>query len=264
MPPARRATRQAQWHSDATIYRDLIEMMLRFPKPLIAAVSGPAMAGGRAWCWPAISCWPPAKPSFGLPEPRRGLVAGMVAPLLAFRIGAGRAGYLLLSAQARSPPPKSIASACIMNSWHADHLWPRANELAGQCASLRAGSFAAHQADAQRNDRRESDHAAHRRRRRRAPRPAPPKRPPRVWRRFWKSASRNGPDRRAREVGRRSSANRLGFLPSAIAGGRQSIAQFEVYFFVAASRIGRRHAVGRLSRAGWIATARESRPTVMR
>src|ERR1700682_2686512 len=36
----------AQWHLDAVAYRDLIETMLRFPKPLIAAVGGPAMAGG--------------------------------------------------------------------------------------------------------------------------------------------------------------------------------------------------------------------------
>lgn len=33
---------------------------------------------------------------FGLPEPQRGIVAGIVAPLLAFRIGAGPAARLLL------------------------------------------------------------------------------------------------------------------------------------------------------------------------
>ena len=37
---------QARWHEDAVAYRDLIEKMLRFPKPIIAAVNGPAMAGG--------------------------------------------------------------------------------------------------------------------------------------------------------------------------------------------------------------------------
>ena len=30
--------------------------------------------------------------TFGLPEPKRGVVAGMVAPLLTFRLGAGHAG----------------------------------------------------------------------------------------------------------------------------------------------------------------------------
>ena len=34
------------WESDARIYLDVIETMLRFPKPIIAAVNGPAIAGG--------------------------------------------------------------------------------------------------------------------------------------------------------------------------------------------------------------------------
>lgn len=37
-----------QWHADSVQYRDLIEQMLRFPKPIIAAVNGPAVAGGVA------------------------------------------------------------------------------------------------------------------------------------------------------------------------------------------------------------------------
>jgi len=72
--------------------------------------------------------------AFGLPEPRRGLVAGMIAPLLAFRVGAGRAAYLLLSAQTIT-----ATEAHRIGLYHelvpADHLWPRANELAGQCAA---------------------------------------------------------------------------------------------------------------------------------
>src|SRR5262249_55179048 len=33
------------WHTDAVAYRDLVEAMLRLPKPIIAAVGGPAVAG---------------------------------------------------------------------------------------------------------------------------------------------------------------------------------------------------------------------------
>src|SRR5207244_6891832 len=36
----------AQWHHDAVQYRELIDQMLRFPKPIIAAVYGPVVAGG--------------------------------------------------------------------------------------------------------------------------------------------------------------------------------------------------------------------------
>jgi methylglutaconyl-CoA hydratase len=124
----------AQWHLDAVAYRDLIETMLHFPKPLIAAVGGPAMAGGAGLVLACDLVLAAESASFGLPEPRRGLVAGMVAPLLAFRIGAGRAAYLLLSAESIS-----AAEAYRIGIYHeivaADHLWPRANELAGQCAA---------------------------------------------------------------------------------------------------------------------------------
>jgi methylglutaconyl-CoA hydratase len=124
----------AKWRDDSVAYRDLIETMLRFPKPLIAAVGGPAMAGGAGLVLACDLVVAAETASFGLPEPRRGLVAGMVTPLLAFRIGAGRAAYLLLSAQTIA-----AAEAHRIGVYHeivaADHLWPRANELAGQCAA---------------------------------------------------------------------------------------------------------------------------------
>jgi len=123
-----------RWHGDAVIYRDLLEAMLRFPKPLIAAVNGPALAGGAGFVLACDIVVAAEEATFGLPEPRRGLVAGMVAPLLAFRVGAGRAGYLLLSATTIG-----AADANAMGLFHevvpADHLWPRASQLAGECAA---------------------------------------------------------------------------------------------------------------------------------
>mgnify|MGYP002682702911 CR=1 FL=1 len=35
-----------RWHDDAVAYRELIDKMLQFPKPIIAAVNGPVVAGG--------------------------------------------------------------------------------------------------------------------------------------------------------------------------------------------------------------------------
>ncbi|HEY2148303.1 MAG TPA: enoyl-CoA hydratase/isomerase family protein, partial [Pirellulales bacterium] len=113
----------AQWHRDSVAYRDLVEKMLQFPKPLIAAVGGPAMAGGAGLVLACDLVLATDSATFGLPEPRRGLVAGMVAPLLAFRVGAGRAAYLLLSAKSIS-----AAEAHRVGIYHemaaADHLWP--------------------------------------------------------------------------------------------------------------------------------------------
>ncbi|MFO0869329.1 MAG: enoyl-CoA hydratase/isomerase family protein [Pirellulales bacterium] len=97
-------TRQAsdalqRWYDDAVQYRDLLETMLRFPKPIVAAVSGPALAGGAGLLLACDVVVAAEDATFGLPEPRRGIVAGMVAPLLTFRLGAGWAANLLLTAR---------------------------------------------------------------------------------------------------------------------------------------------------------------------
>ncbi len=124
---------QAQWQADCEAYGELIETMLRFPKPLLAAVNGPAVAGGAGLvmaCDVVVAC---PQASFGFPEPRRGVVAGMVAPLLAFRVGGSHAAHLLLTAQ-------------VIDAQHAhrvglfhelappDKIWARANDLVGEIA----------------------------------------------------------------------------------------------------------------------------------
>jgi methylglutaconyl-CoA hydratase len=87
---------QEQWYDDSLQYRELLEQMLQFPKPLIAAVNGPAIAGGAGLMLACDLVVATSAARFGLPEPKRGIVAGMVSPLLAFRIGGGAATRLLL------------------------------------------------------------------------------------------------------------------------------------------------------------------------
>lgn len=124
---------QAQWNEDALNYRDLLERMLRFPKPLIAAVNGPALAGGAGLMLACDIVVAAQSATFGLPEPLRGLVAGVVSPLLAFRSGGGAAGYLLLTS-AVIDAPRAQQLGLFHEVVAADHLWPRAVELARQCA----------------------------------------------------------------------------------------------------------------------------------
>jgi enoyl-CoA hydratase/carnithine racemase len=123
----------AQWHRDAVMYLDLILVMLRFPKPLIAAVNGPAMAGGAGLVLACDLVVAAESAAFGLPEPLRGIVAGMVAPLLHFRVGGGQAARLLLSASTL-PAAEALRIGLFHELTHPDHLWPRATELAAQCA----------------------------------------------------------------------------------------------------------------------------------
>jgi methylglutaconyl-CoA hydratase len=88
----------SQWHEDAAAYCELLETMLRFPKPIIAAVNGPAVAGGVGLILASDVVIAAETTMLALPEPRRGIVAGMVAPLLAFRVGGAHAARLLLTA----------------------------------------------------------------------------------------------------------------------------------------------------------------------
>jgi enoyl-CoA hydratase/carnithine racemase len=122
----------AQWGQDAQHYRDLVLAMLRFPKPILAAVNGPAIAGGVGLALAADIVIADAGATFGLPEPRRGLVAGIVAPLLAFRIGAGQAARLLITAT-----PIEAAEAHRIGLVHelapGGELMPRAAQIADEC-----------------------------------------------------------------------------------------------------------------------------------
>jgi methylglutaconyl-CoA hydratase len=122
-----------RWHQDAVDYRELLLAMLRFPKPLIAAVNGPAMAGGAGLMLACDIVLAADTATFGLPEPLRGIIAGVVAPVLTFRIGAGHAARLLLTAMT-----VSAAEAHRVGLFHelcpADILWPKACEVAAQCA----------------------------------------------------------------------------------------------------------------------------------
>lgn len=126
-------TRQAQWYQDVVSYKQLIETMLSFPKPIIAAVNGPVVAGGAGLVLAADAVVATSSAQFGLPEPRRGLVAGLVAPLVHFRVGGGIAARLLLTSQMISAD-----QAYKWNLYHElvdeDVVWPRAHEIAQMCA----------------------------------------------------------------------------------------------------------------------------------
>ena len=77
----------------------LMEMMLAlrtYPKPVIAQVQGPALAGG---CGLALACdivVASETASFGFPEVRIGFVPAIVTRLLAERVGMGTAREMLL------------------------------------------------------------------------------------------------------------------------------------------------------------------------
>jgi methylglutaconyl-CoA hydratase len=129
-----------QWGDTAESYRELVVQMLELPKPIIASVNGPAVAGGAGLVLASdivVAC---EGATFGMPDPRRGLVAGVVGPLAAFRVGAGPAARLLLTASLYS-----AAEAHRLGIYHElvseNLLWARAVEIGNETAAAAPGAI---------------------------------------------------------------------------------------------------------------------------
>jgi enoyl-CoA hydratase/carnithine racemase len=129
------------WQDDVEQLLELIEVMLRFPKPLIAAVNGWVVGNGVALMLATDLVIAGRGARLALPEARRGLVAGLTMPLLAFRVGAGLAARLTLGTE------ELDAATCLQ--WGLFHelvddqlVWARAHERASELA---AGAGPAHQ-----------------------------------------------------------------------------------------------------------------------
>lgn len=122
-----------QWHRDAVQFKELLEKMMLFPKPIIAAVNGPAVGAGASLLLASDIVVASPDATFGFPEARRGLVAGLAAPLLSFRIGAGPAANLLLSARLIDAD-EALRLGLYHEVTAGDTIWARSHALAEQCA----------------------------------------------------------------------------------------------------------------------------------
>lgn len=88
---------QELWQADTQTYRDLLVALVTMPKPTLAVVQGPALAGGMGLAMACDLVLASEAAVFGLPEPKRGITAAVVAPLVCYRAGISTASYLLLS-----------------------------------------------------------------------------------------------------------------------------------------------------------------------
>lgn len=124
----------AVWHQDVTDMRDLLQTMLRFPKPIIAAVNGAAAGLGAALMLACDVVIGSPEATVLFPEGRRGLAPGLVTPLLAFRVGAGMAANLLLTGRPIDSE-ESLRRGLIHECVAGDTLWARAHAIAEMCAA---------------------------------------------------------------------------------------------------------------------------------
>lgn len=123
-----------QWGDAAEEFRELVAQMIEFPKPLIASVNGPAVAGGAGLVLACDVVVAGEAAQFGLPDPRRGVVAGVVGPLLAFRVGAGPAARLLLTSSLY-PAAEAFRLGIYHEMVGHDQLWARAVAIGEECAA---------------------------------------------------------------------------------------------------------------------------------
>ena len=121
------------WQSDSEDYVELIQLMLTYPKPIIAAVNGPAVGLGAALFLAADIVIASENASLWMPEARLGLSSGLTAPLLAFRANPGIASNIILSGS-KVPAPQAIQFGLFHELVPFDLLWAKAFEMATQCA----------------------------------------------------------------------------------------------------------------------------------
>jgi methylglutaconyl-CoA hydratase len=121
------------WNEDAVRYRNLVEQMLRFPKPIIAAVNGPAVGAGAALVMACDLVVAGESATFGFPDVLRGLVSGLAMPLTTFRLGASTAARLALTGAV-----VDASEAHRLGAFHElvddDQVWARAHQLAESIA----------------------------------------------------------------------------------------------------------------------------------
>ncbi len=97
--PLPQPAERANIWDDAFQLAKLLDLIYTLPKPTIAAINGPAVAGGAGLTTVCDLALAVPKARLGYPEVRRGLVAAMVMPHLLRHVGERTARYLLLTGE---------------------------------------------------------------------------------------------------------------------------------------------------------------------
>ncbi len=129
-----------QYFEDAQAVRELFESMLQLPKPIIAAVDGPALGLGFGLVLASDLVVATHRSSFALPAPKHGLVSGLVAPLLVFRHGASLASQLMLGGEDLNAED-ALRLGLVHHLVPSDQVWVRACSWGEKIAESAAESL---------------------------------------------------------------------------------------------------------------------------
>lgn len=122
-----------QWHGLWSQITDLYEDLLRFPKPIVAAVDGMASGAGFGLALAADIIVATNRAAFCAVAVRRGLVGGSTTALLAFRAGAAIAARMSLMGVPITSDEAHRLGLCLAPVIP-QQIWVYASEVAKECS----------------------------------------------------------------------------------------------------------------------------------
>lgn len=111
---------------------EVYEQMLRFPKPIVAAVDGAAVGAGLGLALASDVIVASDRATFTAAAAHRGLVGGATAALLTFRLGGASAARLLLTGDSIDAAEAHRLGLCDPPV-AADQIWVAASEIGRRC-----------------------------------------------------------------------------------------------------------------------------------
>lgn len=128
-----------EWQKDSEIFAELLLSLFHMTVPTIAAMQGPALAGGVGLILACDFVVVNNSAFVMLPEPARGITAAIVTPFLVHRIGEGAANQLLLSGD-RMTAERALSLGLVYAIAQTDQLQTKVDSLV---SSILTGSKSA-------------------------------------------------------------------------------------------------------------------------
>lgn len=129
-----------QYYEDSQGMQELLECMLQLPKPIICAVDGAAIGIGFGLVMASDLVVASHRSVFSLPAPKRGLVSGLVAPLIVFRHGASLASRMILTGE-ELDADEAYRLGVVHRLVPSDQIWVRASSWGEKISESAAESL---------------------------------------------------------------------------------------------------------------------------
>lgn len=129
-----------QYYEDSQAMQELLQSMLQLPKPIIAAVDGSAIGIGFGLVMASDLVIASHRSNFSLPAPKRGLVSGLVAPLIVFRHGASLASRMMLTGE-ELDADEAYRLGIVHRLVPSDQIWVRAGSWGEKLSESAAESL---------------------------------------------------------------------------------------------------------------------------